>query len=108
MKQMDEKDFEKIINAFRSVYHEREKVHVGSDWQSNAMKLIRKDGGAYLQMGFFNTFQQLVWRLVPVSCILVMLLGILISQTNFLSDYEMAKIFISDPSDLSFISLYNV
>jgi hypothetical protein len=108
MKQLDEKGFEKIINAFRSVYHEKEKVHVDSDWPSNAMKLIRKDRGAYLQIGFFYTFQQFVWKLVPVSCILVMLLGILISQTNFLSDYEMTKIFINDPSDLSFISLYNV
>ena len=108
MKQMNEKGLEKIISAFRSVYHEREKFHIKCDWRSNAMKLIRKDGGSYHQMSFFYTFQQLVWRLVPISCILAMLLGILISQANFLSDYEMAKIFINDPSDLSFISLYNV
>ena len=107
MKPIGEKELDKVLSVFKDVHHEKEKLHVSDDWQANAMRLIRNDAGEYFRPVFFDIFQQFVWKLAPVSCLLVLLLGLLVSQTDFLSDYEMAKIFINDPSDLSFISLYN-
>ncbi len=107
MKTLGEKEFDKVLGIFKEVYHEKENLCVSDNWQANAMRLIRNDEGERFQYSFFDIFQGFVWKLAPVSCILVLLLGFLMTQTNTLSDYEMAKIFINDPSDLSFISLYN-
>lgn len=107
MEKTGEKEFNKIIRAFKQVYHEKEDFQVPDKWKSKAMNLIRKDARMQFQAGFLDTFQRFVWRLAPVSCVLLLLLGLIMSQTDILSDYELAKIFINDPSDLSFITLYN-
>ena len=107
MKSIGEKELDKVLSVFKDVHHEKEKLHVSDTWQANAMRLIRNHAGASFKIVFFDFFQGVVWKLAPVSCILVLLLGFLMTQSNTLTDYELAKIFINDPSDLSFISLYN-
>lgn len=107
MKLSGEKEFDKVLSVFKEVYHEKEKLYVSDNWQANVMRLIRKNATDHYQISFFDIFQQFVWRIVPVSCVLVLLLSFLMSQNDVLSDYKMVKIFINDPSDLSFLSLYN-
>lgn len=106
MKLFGEKELDKVLSVFKEVHQEKEKFHVSDNWQASAMKLIRNDAGADYQPDFFEIFQKFVWRLAPVSCILLILLGFLMSQSDILSDYELVKMFINDPSDLSFLSLY--
>ena len=107
MKSIGEKELDKVLSVFKDVHHEKEKLHVSDEWQVDAMRLIRKNEGEHSRTVFFDIFQQFVWKIVPVSCALLLLLGIIMTRNNSLSDYEMAKLFINDPSDLSFISLYN-
>ncbi len=107
MEPMGEKEFNNIINAFKAVHKEKESLEVSSNWQTNVMRTIRKNTIDQYQTAFFDIFQQFVWKIVPVSCALLLLLCFLMTQNSGLSDYEMAKLFINDPSDLSFISLYN-
>ncbi len=107
MKTTGKKEFNKVLGLFKEVHRDKERLPVSDKWQANAMRLVRNDAGTRLQTDFFDIFQGFVWKLAPVSCILVLLLGFLMIHTNTLSDFEMAKIFINDPSDLSFISLYN-
>ena len=104
---MDQKEFNNIISAFKTAHQEKEKIQVTDNWQIRVMSLIRDKTGNDLVISFYDLFQQLVWRLVPVTCVLALLLGILLTQINFLSDYEMEKLFINDPSDLSMLSIYD-
>ena len=103
---MDKKEQNKVISAFKKVYLEKEKIHVSDNWQTGVMNLIRKAPGNDFRSGFFDLFQQFVWRLVPVTCVLALLLGIILTRIDFVSDYEMSKLFINDPSDVSLFSLY--
>ena len=103
---MDKKEQNKVISAFKTAYLEKEKIHVSENWQTGVMNLIREAPGNDFRSGFFDLFQQFVWRLVPVTCILALLLGILLTRIDFVSDYEMSKLFINDPSDVSLFSLY--
>ena len=103
---MDKKEQNKVISAFKTAYHEKEKIHVSDNWQIGVLNLIRGERKNEFIVGFFDLFQQFVWRLVPVTFILVLLLGILLTRIDFVSDYEMSKLFINDPSDVSLFSLY--
>lgn len=105
---MDQKEFNNIISAFKTAHQEKEKIQVTDNWQMRVMSLIRDKAGNDFGISFYDLFQQFVWRLVPVTCVLALLLGILLTQVDFLSDYEMVKLFINDPSDLSMLSIYDV
>lgn len=108
MKQLRGKEVENVLDVFRQVHNDKEKLVTGDGWKTKAMSMIRKDGQLQNQTGYFDIFQQFVWKLAPVTCTIAILLSFMLSQTDVLSDYEMVKIFFADPSDLSFFSLYNV
>jgi hypothetical protein len=109
MRKLRGKEVENVLKVFSQVHLEKEKPDISEGWKKAAMDLIRKDSRNRYQIpGYFETFQQLVWKLAPVSCILTILLCFMLSQTNVLSDYVLVKSFFADPSDLSFFSLYNV
>ncbi|MBN2419106.1 MAG: hypothetical protein JXL81_06945 [Deltaproteobacteria bacterium] len=105
---MNQKELDNIINAFKAAYREKVNIPAGDSWQPGVMNLIRDESKNDVKAGFFDLFQQFVWRLVPVTCVLVLLLGFLLTQVDFVSDYALVKLFINDPSDLSLFSLYNV
>ena len=103
---MEQKELNNIISTFKTAHQEKEKIHVSDNWQRGVMNSIRSKNN--FRAGFFDLFQQFVWKLVPVTCVLALLLGICLTRIDILSDYELVKIFINDPSDLSVISLYDV
>jgi hypothetical protein len=107
MKTTDEKELDNVIEVLRTAYHKKENVHVNNHWESRMMNFIRMKGIKNGHNDFYGLFQQFVWQIAPITSVLVILLGIAMAQMDFLSDYELAKIFLYDPSDLSFFSLYN-
>ena len=104
---MEQKELNNIISAFKTAHREKEKIHVSDNWQMGVMNLVRDKVKNDFGVNFFDLFQQVVWRLVPVTCVLVLLLGIALTRINMLSDYEMTKFFINDSSDVSMLSVYD-
>ena len=47
------------------------------------MRRVRKIGPLESGAGFFPAFEHLVWRLVPVSCLLVVVLTVLLLSLDF-------------------------
>jgi hypothetical protein len=107
MNSIKKKGHIKLRKALAAAYREKEKVEVGELWQVRVMGRIQDLGSPYPKTSFFELFQRFVWRLAPVACILVLLLGTALTQLNFVSDYEMAEMFIEDPADFSLFALYN-
>ena len=107
MKTIGEEGYVKIRKALAAAYHEKEKDGADDLWQARVMGHIRNLGSLYSRLDYFEHFQQFVWRLVPVTCALALLLGVAIIHTDFISDYELAKILINDPADISLLALYN-
>ena len=104
---MDPKKLNNVINAFKTAHREKEKIHVNDNWQMGVMNLIRDRIKNDVKISYFYLFQQFVWRLVPVTCVLALILGVVLTRIDIFSDYEMVKFFINDPSDMSFLSLYD-
>jgi hypothetical protein len=69
---------EALRKAFRDAYFAKEGPAAGKAWRSQVMKRVRSIGPLESSVGFWPAFENLVWRLVPVSCILVVALTVLL------------------------------
>jgi hypothetical protein len=65
---------ESLKKAFREAYAAKGRGETGDEWQSQAMKRIRQIGPLRPVAGFWPAFETMVWRLAPVSCVLVLVL----------------------------------
>jgi hypothetical protein len=95
----------RLKKALAVAYREKEKAEVGDLWQVRVMEHIRSLGPLYSQTSYLERFERLVWQLAPVACVLVVLLGVVITQLELVSDYEIVKMFIEDPADFSLLAL---
>jgi hypothetical protein len=69
---------EVLKKAFRDAYFAKERAATGETWRSQVMRRVRKIGPLGPSAGFWPAFEHLMWRLVPVSCLLVVALTVLL------------------------------
>ena len=65
---------ESLKKAFRDAYSAKGREETGDEWQSQTMRRIRQIGPLRPAAGFWPAFESMVWRLAPVSCLLVLVL----------------------------------
>lgn len=105
---MNKKEYGNVISAFKKAYLKKEDVQVSDKWQAGVIDIILRNTKNDFSINFFDCFQQFVWKLAPLTCAVALVLGIFFTQIDIFSDYELVKIFINDPSDLSLLSFYDV
>jgi hypothetical protein len=78
-----------LITAFRAVHQAKERGEAGEQWQSSPMRRIRQIGPLRHAAGFWPAFETLAWRLVPVTCalLLVLVFFAVSMERDFDSDY---------------------
>ena len=80
------KDEQEVLREIlRRAYEEKEKVEVGDRWQEDVMHRIRDLSEMEVSPSSLVLFEQLVWRLVPVTCLLILGLTVLLSYFDFIS-----------------------
>ena len=92
---------EALTEIFRRAYQEREKVEVGDQWQEEVMRRI--GGLAAVEAGPSSLlmFEQLVWRLVPVTCLLILGLTMLLSSFDFISGYDVIQLLMNSTEEIT-------
>lgn len=65
---------ESLKKVFREAYSAKRAGETGEGWQSQVMRRIRQIGPLRPATGFWPAFGNMVWRLAPVSCALVLVL----------------------------------
>jgi hypothetical protein len=101
----------KLEQAFKIIYREKSDLKTterGNDFQANVMRQIRRIGPLNAKSNFSILFEQFVWRLVPVTCFLVILLATLTLQIDITPESELAAIVFNDPMGYSFVQLSGV
>ena len=68
---------EAIKKAFCDAHLSRERGGTGDVWQSQVMRRVRQIGPLRARKYFLPALEQMVWRLAPVNCALIILLIIL-------------------------------
>lgn len=105
MKFIKHEDHVKLKKALASAYREKENAKVGDLWEVKVMEHIRNLDPFHTRLSYLDLLQRLVWQLVPVACVLLLILGMVLSQVDFITDYVIAKMFIEDPANYSLIAL---
>jgi hypothetical protein len=77
-----------LQKALHDAYLSREKEGAGDGWPLKVMRRVREIGPITIR-GFWPDFERLVWRLAPVSGVLVLALVFLFLDigSGFSSDY---------------------
>lgn len=82
-------DNEILKQAFRDAYSARDKeVPLTDHFHARVMGRTRRIGPLHPAAGFWPGFEHLVWRLAPVSCLLVLVLGVFLINTDFDLSYD--------------------
>jgi hypothetical protein len=68
---------------FRDAYFAREREDIPEEWSNRAMKQIRRLGPLGPGSTFWPAFEHLVWRLAPVTCLLVIALTFFFLKTDW-------------------------
>ena len=74
---------ESLKKAFRDTYAAKEREETGDGWQLRVMKRVRRIGPLAPASNFLPAFEHFVWRLAPVSCLLVIALTLLLMNIDF-------------------------
>ena len=66
-----------LKKAFRDAHFAGEGLEGGDQWRSEVMRRVRQIGPLRAGKYFLPALEQMVWRLAPVNCALIILLIIL-------------------------------
>lgn len=90
-----------LREILQRAYREKEKVEIGDHWQEEAMRRIREVGAVEATPSSLAMFEQLVWRLVPVTCLLILGLTVLLSSFDFISGYDVMQLLMTTPEEIT-------
>ena len=94
-------EFDRLIDVFRRVHSEKNAAVVDDRWQLEVMRRIRNIEPAELRANFLAMFEEFIWRLSPVACVLLIALAIILMQTDFTSDNEIFSLFLNNSDEIS-------
>jgi hypothetical protein len=94
-------EHEALREILRRAYHEKQEGDVGEQWQEEVMHRIRDLGEIEGRPSFLAQFEHLVWRLVPVTCLLILGLTLLLSSVEFFSSYDLAQLLVNSTDEIT-------
>lgn len=95
------KDQKKLKKTLTAAYYKKEKAAINELWQIRVMSRVRDLGPLNAKTNYLELFERFVWKFAPVACLLILVLAIILTKLDFVSDYEIAKAFMEDPFDFS-------
>ncbi len=93
----------KVLQAIlRKAHRQKEDIEVGDQWQQEVMRRVRELGTLQPTPTFPEMLEQLVWRLAPVTCLLIFGLTVLFAVSDFTSGYEVFQLLMNGTEELTF------
>ena len=84
---------ERLGDLMRNVYRTRESLEVGDGWQAALMTRVRQMGALERKPRFLSAFEQLVWRLVPISLSMSIGMILLLARLYTTPHYDGVQLF---------------
>ncbi len=103
-----EKEREKLAQALRQAYHEKENIEVGDMWKTRLMARVREAGPAQTP-GFLPSFEKLVWRLAPVTSplVVIMILIALFISLDVASSHDALQTLVNSVEELTLSTIFS-
>jgi len=86
-------------------YHQKEKPELGDRLRMHIMDRVRKMGPLQVKPDPLTLFGQFVWRLTPVTSLLIMISLAVLLEFDFTPDYNVLISFVSDAEEISLAQL---
>ena len=99
-------DVEAVLRALLQAYRGREAVEATDGWQAEVMRRVRNIGPLQPMPDRLMLFTQLVWRLAPAACLLVIVTGALLLKFDFASGSNLLTSFFSDTTEITLAQLF--
>jgi hypothetical protein len=106
MKSIHKEHHSRLKKVLAAAYREKEKTEVGELWQVGVMGHIGSLGLLYPRTSYLELFGRLVWRLAPAACVLILLMGVAVTQLDLIPEYEIVNMFMEDPADFSLMASF--
>lgn len=98
-----------IEEIFKKAYDDRETVPVGGHrWTSDVMRRIRHLAPVASGKSFFLGFEQVIWRLAPAACLLIIVLATILLKTGVMPDDNVFQVLLNGDDDLTISQLVGV
>jgi lipopolysaccharide export LptBFGC system permease protein LptF len=97
---------EKIEKLLRQAYMARENMEVDARWERELMERVRKIGPLRPEAPFLPAFEEFVWRLAPVFCMLVFVLFAVFIGTEIASHEDPIQLFLSGAEESMLAQLF--
>lgn len=106
MKRLSKGGRVRVRKALATAYFDRERDRNQYDGlsQTKVMSRIHSLGPLASKDSDLEVFGQFLWRVAPIACILILILTVVFTQIRFISDNEIAKVFMEDPSNFGLTS----
>jgi hypothetical protein len=91
---------------FRDAYFARERENIGDAWSDQTMKQIRRIGPLGPGSTFWPAFEHLVWRLAPVTCLLVIAFAFFFLKTDWDPRQDYLSMWAADQGSQTLIELF--
>jgi len=93
-------DLKKVQRVLSSAYKAEKNIEIGNAWEKRVMARIKGLGPLTSRRGLTALFEGYVWRLAPAAALIFLILGaVLYQQMDFLSECEMARVFVETRFD---------
>ena len=101
-------DEEKLLKIMAEAGKQREMISIPDGWQIKAMRRIRNLEPLNAKVFDLALFNRVVWRFAATACILVIVLSVYIFQSDFQTEYELARMFVSDPLGFDLVQSFGL
>ena len=103
-----EKNHIKLKKSLVAAYNGKKNAEPGHGWQRDVINHIRRLRPLCPETNCFVLFDQFVWRFAAAACFVAILLSVFVFQTGLSPEYDLAKLYIDDPVELTFVQYFGI
>lgn len=94
----------KLTKALFAAYREKAKVEVDAQWQMKVMNHVRRLGPVRSRGISFEFVERYMWQFASATCLLILILTAALIRGEFIPEYEIARVFMEEPTRLSLLA----
>lgn len=103
-----DKKIERLKNLLRTAYREKERLGVGDRWPEQAMRRIRNLAAEETPPSFAQAFGNLIWRLAPAAGAFIIILSVVLINSDTPSTYDLYQLLTYEFESSSFSELISL
>jgi len=104
---LTQNELERVLAAWRPLYQERENraLETNVTWQADVMRAVRRIGPLHAGPQASLLFGQLVWRLAPITMLLIIAAAVILLKFNITPGDSLLVSLITDVEELTISQL---